>query len=523
MINTFPLAKKFMDVGSQQRRALLSQIVWIGIITAITAIMAFMMWRGSPQPSHIAWVCFWVGIAAIIYHPRNGIYIMVALTLAGDAVLTWWAPFNKNLSSGESLLFLANGISISPLEITIVLTFGYWILRMAFQRKWEVQLSLLLIPIAAFTLFVAFGLLYGAVYRRGDLTMALWESRAMFYILPVYLLVSNLIVTRKHVKALLWSILVPIGINGLIGLNYVHSELEWQLAGVESIGEHSLSIYFNVFFVIFTALWMYRGSASKRMVSLLLVLPVLISYFANNRRASFITMGIVLLILAFVLFRRYRVRFWLIVPPLAVLGIAYLVVFWNVEAGPISEPAQAVRSVLGEPNPRDASSNDYRVLETINILFTIKTAPLLGIGFGHKFYRIVDLADISTFPFYEYIPHNSILWIWIKLGAGGFLAMLTMLGMAIANGVRTLWRMPNDEMSVVALTALSFIIMFLIFAYVDIAWGGTNMTMLATMMALGSSLMHIVGQQPPLPGKRWPWQREPEPLPGLFPLPPSKP
>ena len=47
---------------------------------------------------------------------------------------------------------------------------------------------------------------------------------------------------------------------------------------------------------------------------------------------------------------------------------------------------------------------------------TIKAKPITGLGFGQRFYRPFPLPDISFFPFYEYMPHNSVLWIWIKTG-----------------------------------------------------------------------------------------------------------
>ena len=70
----------------------------------------------------------------------------------------------------------------------------------------------------------------------------------------------------------------------------------------------------------------------------------------------------------------------------------------------------------------------YRTVENLDINATINAKPLTGLGFGQKFYRPFPLPDISFFLFYEYIPHNSILWIWIKTGVGGFVAMLFLFG-----------------------------------------------------------------------------------------------
>ena len=47
------------------------------------------------------------------------------------------------------------------------------------------------------------------------------------------------------------------------------------------------------------------------------------------------------------------------------------------------------------------------------------------------------MPDISFFEFWEYIPHNNVLWIWIKIGFFGFVAMLFMFGRGVQLGARS--------------------------------------------------------------------------------------
>ena len=42
------------------------------------------------------------------------------LAVVGDTVTISWFPFNKNLSSHESIMFIADGIALSPLELTLL-------------------------------------------------------------------------------------------------------------------------------------------------------------------------------------------------------------------------------------------------------------------------------------------------------------------------------------------------------------------------------------------------------------------
>ena len=80
------------------------------------------------------------------------------------------------------------------------------------------------------------------------------------------------------------------------------------------------------------------------------------------------------------------------------------------------------------------------------------------------------MPDISFFEFWEYIPHNYVLWIWLKLGFLGFAAMLFMFGRAVQLGARSIALVrTNDHVAFVAV-GLTYVVMFLVFAYVDIAW-----------------------------------------------------
>src|SRR5207244_10663074 len=108
----------------------------------------------------------------------------------------------------------------------------------------------------------------------------------------------------------------------------------------------------------------------------------------------------------------------------------YLPLFWN-NPRPTGQPARSVRSLVS-PDPRDASSNEYRDLEAINVRATIDSSPLMGVGFGREFQFVVPLPDLSFWQFWHYEPHHNILWVWLKTGAIGFIAFWTLMGTALA-------------------------------------------------------------------------------------------
>lgn len=519
MITTFPQRTAGATIRAQERRAQMSWWLWFVGLLGVTGLIGLSMLRRGPDPAWIGWFCYLAGIVAILYCPRWGVYLIVGLTLVGDAALLPWYPFVKNFSSAESLLYLNDAFIVSPAETYMILAYVSWLGRAVIRRRLEsFYTGPLFWPAVIFIAFITFGLGYGLM-KGGDVTIGLWEIRPIYYLPMMLVLASNLLETRAHVNRLIWVALLAIFLDGISGTLFVATVLEFNVSTVDRIAEHSASIHANTFFVLAMAAWMYKTSHAKR-ITLLVMLPIVaISYFSNQRRAAFITLTIALILIFVVLYWENRKAFWLIAPVVACIGLLYLGAFWN-SSGPVALPARAIKSVIAEDaaNSRDQSSNLYRLIENINTQFTIKHAPLTGVGFGNKFYIIMPMPDISFFVWWEYIVHNSILWIWMKAGLGAFLSMTFLIGMTLMVGVRTLLRMPRNDMSAIALMATLYIVMHFVFAYVDMSWDAQSMVYVGTMLGLINSLEWIVAKPVQLPTKRWPWQPDPRPASGLRPL-----
>jgi hypothetical protein len=204
------------------------------------------------------------------------------------------------------------------------------------------------------------------------------------------------------------------------------------------------------------------------------------------------------------LYRENRKLFFKLAPTGLTIFLLYLAAFWN-NTGSIGIIARAVRSVVGQPTARDAASNVYRDLENINSMFNIKSSPIFGIGFGNKFHIVAPMPDISFFTLWEYITHNSIMWIWMEAGVGAFFSMLLLTGMAMIVGGRAVWNMPYGPLRGVALTATLYVFMHFTYAYADMSWDGISMTFIGTMMGLINSMEVIAARPLPDQIKRWPW------------------
>lgn len=456
------------------------------------------MVRSGPSVTDLAWVLFWAVIALMIYQPRFGIYLIVFLGLVGDIKISWWFPFAKNFSSRESLLYWNDSFSFSPLEISIALTAVIWFGRMALERKIRIKQGPLFWAALVFTFFIGLGLLVGLA-RGGSLNVALWESRAIFYILAMLVLTSNLLTRPEHIKTVIWCIIGALFIEGLIGSREVIFDLQFDFSTIETLVDHPAAIHINLVLILIAAAWLLKDSSlTLRLLPLVFLPPIILTYIATQRRAAFLTLAVALALLLFFLLRVRRRLFWVVAPPLVVLGLGYLAVFWN-SGSALGLPAQAVKSVIApqQANDKDLSSNLYRITENLNALFTIRQEPLFGVGFGRKFYILYPLPDISFFIWWEYITHNSIIWIWMKSGVFGFMSMAFLIGLSVLKGGRTAVQLPNGDLRVIAVSLTLYLVMHFIFAYVDISWSDQSMMLVGTAMGMLTVLHSLAFQSTP--------------------------
>jgi hypothetical protein len=501
-----PEAKKF-SVQIRQRQFTVNWWVWFISMLCLTALTGFMMVRTGPGANSVAWLIYLLSLASILYRPRYGIYLILFFALLGDNILLTWFPFVKNLSSMESLLYVHRALIFSPLETFLVITFLAWLVRGSFQRNLKFHRGPLLWPVVVLIGLTIFGLFYG-ILRGGNLTIALWEARPLFYLLIILVLTNNLIEKREHVSNLMWFIMLGLGIEAVAGNYFFFARLKGSLEGIATITEHSAAIHMNTFFIYLAAVWLFKASLTKRLFLPFLLPVFLLTYLATQRRAAFLALVIALLLFALILYLDHRHLFWAVVPLAFLIGMVYLGIFWNSQ-GAIGQPARAVKSIVAEDQAsvRDQSSNLYRRLENINSLFTIRQNKITGVGFGQKYYMLVQLPDISFFEWWEYFIHNSVLWMWLKTGLAGFLTMLFMLGVSIKTGAQVFRRMKHPELSAAALTITLYIVMYSVFTYVDVSWDTQSLLYLGAGLGVLNRLDKINELSDEEPAWRRPWAR----------------
>ena len=234
--------------------------------------------------------------------------------------------------------------------------------------------------------------------------------------------------------------MIAVFINGVIALLYLRTLSAADKDSMVSLVSHAATLPMNAMLLLIGASWMYRkgSSWSRRVVLPFMAVPVFIAYIVSQRRAAIVALVVGIIMIFIVMLWTKRRLFWRVAPVTLVIVTLYTGAFWGDETSTAGFPAQAIKSVIAPDSvsERNQSSDDYRIAEKIDIVATIRSSTILGIGFGHPFLRPVPLPDITPFLLEPYMPHNSILWIWMKAGIGGFVAMLFLFAMAVKTGAR---------------------------------------------------------------------------------------
>ncbi|MBK5222601.1 MAG: O-antigen ligase family protein [Acidimicrobiia bacterium] len=416
--------------------------------------------------------------------PKLALAATIVLSLVGDQITVYWFPFTKNLSSGESLMYVAGAISLSPFEVVVVAALALTTYRNLAAGRLT-RPAPLLRPMVQFTTATLAGLALG-LQRGGDVNAALFEVRPVLYLPALYLLVVNVCEDRHDYRRMVWAAVAGITVQSVLSVEAIWSTPLAERAAPESIMEHGSAISMNLGFVLLVATLVYNGRRPLTAAILLVAaVPMLIAYFASERRAAVVALVAGMIVLAIVLRWRQPATLLKVAPLIVLPSLIYVAAMWSSESS-AAFPAQALKSVVspGDVSDADRGSSEYRELENFDLHATIRSSPVTGIGFGHPFLRPAPLPDISQFEYHEFVPHNSLLWVWTKAGFVGFATLLYLVARSLTMGAERMRRIPDGIDAVIAYAAVSFVVMFTIFMYVDIAWGPRNAMLLALCMGL---------------------------------------
>ena len=450
-----------------------------GIAVAL-ALAGLLLVFGGPDGNLFAPVGFFAALLVVplvLRRPVVGLYLLMAaaVIIETDALTfgfgaTAQVPFFRDLNSITGL----RGMWVNPAELMLLLTFAAWLLRAGAGDRINFKPAPLMLPLALFFAAVAFGILHGLV-TGGDAKIALWTVRPLAYFGIAYALTTQTLTDRRQVNVLIWLFIIGAALKGIIGLWRYYVDMGGNLNALNSVeGMNSLMAHEESFFYLGVILLavvqiLYGAPRGQKLAALAASGIVLLPFLANQRRAGTLALMVGLALLCVVtlsmLPSRRGAMLGIVALAAAVLPF-YVAMSWNAD-NLTGEPVRAVKSGIS-PESRDLLSNEYRDAENMNLEFTVRSSPLVGIGFGKEMIMKWPMPDISDqFAWYRLAPHNSILWLMMTIGISGFIVFWYFIGSAVVRALVLARRLPDRVDKGIAVYGVLMLAATLVFALLD--------------------------------------------------------
>jgi O-Antigen ligase len=306
---------------------------------------------------------------------------------------------------------------------------------------------------------VIYGLVVGIFLNHGSMRESFQEVRPYIYLTAMYFLISATVRDRKGLRAILWTLVLCEIFKSLQGM-VVYIETRHWSPRPQSILGHEEAYFMTLYLLLVLGMWMFDAPLGNLRKVATRALPlVLFADLLNDRRAAWLMLGgglMVITLIGWIRRPEIRPKILRIVAVVGVVCAVYLPVFWN-STSTFGQPARAIKSAIA-PDKRDASSDLYRIQEDRNLENDIKHAGPLGEGFGVMIKYALPIVDLrAAVPELDYIPHNDVLYILLRMGIFGGVAMWGLIGAGIIAGCRLTKVADREIMLIGALLACAMV------------------------------------------------------------------
>lgn len=367
------------------------------------------------------------------------------------------------------------GIPINLFELVVICAGLGSLVRNVYMRTVKIKFGAMVLPFALYIIMVLLNTIR-AFGEGQDHTIVLQEVRSQIYLLVMYLLAFNIANPDKEVRRFAWLFVICVGIKGLAYCYRRYVVMAGLPLPDQGVGSHEEAFFFSVYIGLLLAAWLTKMRGQLMVWIWLLYPAVVLGNLATNRRAGTAALVIAVPIIIAAAIRSMPKRRTLSVVIgvlLLTVGPVYYFMFKN-SASTIAQPARAIRSHF-EPDARDESSDLYRMAESANIMDTIKESPIttiFGYGYGKPFLKNHPMADISkNYGLWDILPHNQILWVWMRTGTLGFIGFWCIIAFALIRICRLIIVSEKDDNpwgQMLGLWAISVVVMEVMFGLLDL-------------------------------------------------------
>jgi hypothetical protein len=401
-------------------------------------------------------------------------------------------PLFRNLKDYTPL----NGMYANAVELWLVMLAGVWLAQSILTRRFVLR------PIPCAAAWLLATVTVGAAFvlgisGGGDVKAALWEVRALGYLLGLACFVPQIIQRRQDLLVVLWVMTGAFAFKAVQGLFRYFVVLGQQLDLNQTFMAHEDPVMLVPLLYLLVALYHYDGAPTLRRVLTASAPFMLLALVLTQRRIAYITLVVCGVYLAGAFTVAARRTFLRVTVPIVAVAAVYVLAFAGSGTW-MARPIDRTLTLFDSHNP----SNMYRVIELENLRYTIRAHPW-GLGFGHP-YEIVRSLPKLDFPLYEYIPHNEILWIWVKAGTAGFILVMFFFARVITESVWVYRRVADPLLRAVAVIIGLAVLNQLIASYFELQLTyARNMIYLGTLIGLLGPIREWGGVVTRSAGPRW--------------------
>lgn len=374
-------------------------------------------------------------------------------------------------------------------EAIIVMTLVSWGVQEIMRRKLKLRKGLFFPWLTAYIIIALLGGVNGMA-TGGDHTFVLWELRAQIYFYLAYLMATNIFTDRESVMKVLWAMTIGVALKSLVGTrNYIANP---NVTADEGVLRHEDSLLMNM--VVLGALLMGIGNmdVKLRRTMLLFVPTCVATVLANGRRASIAALLLAMpltMIMCSVMMKEKRKQLMTIMGVLGFVMAIYTPIAWNGK-GVWALPARAIRSQF-DPSDRDASSDYYRLAENANLKYTRDLNPWTGYGYGKEYITIWEQYG-RTDVFARILPHNGIMWIWMRLGHPGFFCFWMFFASVMIWGGQKLKTVRDPKLQILGIYSIGAFLMLVMYGKYDLAFANYRaMILVGTLLGICAAVPHI--------------------------------
>lgn len=487
-------------LGLNSRNAV---VLWLLLLFGGLTLMALWFFQGKIMVT-IGTVFLMVLILTSLIRMDFSLYLLMFAVLFFDQfgipyfdTITYRADYFKNLKEIRYIPFFEAGM-INPIELHLLFLIFALFLWLTIKKDFSWRPIPVLGPFLFFVALFVGSFVYG-ISNGGDFLVALWEVRALFYLFLIYLIVPQIIRTKSQIQILVWIFIVGISLKAFQGIRRFIN-IGFTTGGLETLTNHEDPVFIVTLLLMLLGFLLFKVKHKQKWLLLLLLFPLLLGFYVGLRRAAYASFMVAFVIFVMMFPPKVLWRFVKLAIPCVIVLVIYVAAFWNNE-GRLGRPIQMIKTGFERPTVeesyKDYYSNLYRDFENYNLAQTVVEYPVFGMGFGNKYEQPIPLAHL-TFPLRDYIPHNEIFWIIVKMGAVGFFAFWFFFNAYVAKAVKVLQRVSDPYLKVILMVVIIAVINQMVVSFFDLQLTYyRNMIYLGCLMGLLPTIEQYVAKGEP--------------------------